>query len=86
MNYKLYHAGPLVAVRYIQGERARRSNGLLVNPPKLYVTSFNEELDQMEFEPITWKAAIALATEHVAELRHQMSTDRRLGDAHATGV
>ncbi len=75
--YKTYHAGPLMAVRYPEGEE-RRTSGLMGVPPKFFVAYFDEEWGEAKFDPITFNAARALRPLDVEKLGELMAADRKL--------
>lgn len=83
MNYKVYHSGPLMAIRYPAGEKRSGNRLQLASPPRLFVIAYDEETDQISSEPITWTAASAMSANDVAFIGNAMMNDRMMEAAAA---
>lgn len=66
--------GDVVCVRAYKEVRGR--NGLLLNPPKLFVVHDDEENDRLSFEPISWTALQNLAPEKHRRIADEISASR----------
>ena len=75
---KLLQYDKLIAV--IHDDERRLGNGLLGNPPELFVSVYNEEQDRYEVCPITWAAAETLAPRQVKCLAEELNLVRRARD------
>lgn len=72
--YQTYSSGSLFCVRYLA--ECRQINGLLAKPPQVFVVHYNEELDQVEVERLSWNAARALAIDDMERIAEAIRQDR----------
>jgi len=83
-GYDLHFAGPLVALRLANDWQNRRLNGLLGNPPKMHIVTYDHEFMEWSVKPIDWDAARTLAPESVEQIGLSLKAARdREMEAHA---
>lgn len=71
-----YHSGPLVAVRRKYDSHVRMDNGLLKNPPVIFVTYYSPERGSVYSSAVDWEAAVALAPFDMAVLAKRIGSAR----------
>lgn len=71
-----FSSGNIFAIRFTP--EIRKINGLLQNPPIVFVVTYDQEFDRVVGDKISWRAAEALAPEDMEDIKNQLAAAREI--------